>query len=121
VGAVGAKVLFKRFLRKAVEGERCHGALETRSGRPHGQWEQHQPVKSSPSTQINRLLIHLLPFACVLGLELGGDRRNTSTERARKVNSCPPPHRQFSTELQAGKVTQELRPEESFKNGNDIK
>src|SRR2546425_992469 len=31
VGAVGTKVLFKRFLRKAVEGERCHGALETRS------------------------------------------------------------------------------------------
>ena len=26
---------------------------------PHGQSGQHQPVKSSPSTQINRLLIHL--------------------------------------------------------------
>ncbi len=24
-----------------------------------GQWEQHQPVKSSPSTQIKRLFIHL--------------------------------------------------------------
>src|SRR5438132_9833299 len=26
---------------------------------PHGQSGQHQPVKSSPSTQINRLFIHL--------------------------------------------------------------
>ncbi len=24
-----------------------------------GQWEQHQPVRSSPSTQIKRLFIHL--------------------------------------------------------------
>ena len=32
---------------------------------PQGQWEQDQPVKSSPSSQIKRLLMHLLPFACV--------------------------------------------------------
>jgi hypothetical protein len=32
------------------------------------QWEQHQAVKSSPSTLIKRLLIHLLPFAA-FGIE----------------------------------------------------
>src|SRR5207244_7813552 len=32
---------------------------------PHGQSGQHQPVKSSPSTQINRLLIHLPRLRCV--------------------------------------------------------
>jgi len=40
---------------------------------PHGQWEQDQPVKSSCSTQIKRLLIHLLPFA----FGIGARRRRT--------------------------------------------
>ena len=37
---------------------------------PHGQREQHQPVKSSPSIQISSLFIHL-PLRACLGLELG--------------------------------------------------
>src|SRR2546425_1121995 len=76
-------MLFKRFLRKAVEGERGDGALEPRGAvRPHGQWEQHQPVKSSPSTQIKCLFIH--HYFCVrLGLELGGDGRNTEIKSER--------------------------------------
>src|SRR4029077_19733411 len=36
---------------------------------PHVQWEQHQPLKSSPSIQIRCLFISA--FARVLGLELG--------------------------------------------------
>jgi hypothetical protein len=40
-----------------------------------GQWEQHQPVKSSPSTLIKRLFIQ--PYLCVrLGFELGRDGWN---------------------------------------------
>ncbi len=30
-----------------------------------GQWEQHQPVKSSPSTRIKRFFIHLYLLLCV--------------------------------------------------------
>ena len=56
---------------------------------PQVQWEQHQPVKSSPSTQIKRLFMHL-PFACVWEFELGHGGWNTSMHRAWKVNSCPP-------------------------------
>jgi hypothetical protein len=55
-----------------------------------GQWEQHQPVKSSPSTLIKRLFIQ--PYLCVrLGFELGRDGWNNINKRARKVNSCPSP------------------------------
>jgi hypothetical protein len=35
---------------------------------PHVQWEQHQPLKSSPSTRIKRLFMHL-PLRA--GFELG--------------------------------------------------
>ena len=38
---------------------------------PQVQWEQHQPVKSSPSTQIKRLFIHPYLFACVCDLSSG--------------------------------------------------
>ena len=55
---VGAIVFLKSILRRAVKCERGHDAFEARSGRvmSQGQWEQHQPVKSSPSTQTKRLL-----------------------------------------------------------------
>src|SRR5438552_8069823 len=57
---------------------------------PHVQWEQHQPVKSSPSTQIKRLFIHL-PFVRAFWDSCSDAAgRNTSTDRARKVDSCPP-------------------------------
>ena len=46
---------------------------------PHGQWEQDQPAKSSSSTQIKRLLIHLLPFAFGIGARR---RRTEHIERA---------------------------------------
>ncbi|PYX11067.1 MAG: hypothetical protein DMG88_00290 [Acidobacteria bacterium] len=45
---------------------------------PQGQLEQHQPVKSSPSIQINRLFIHLPLFMLASGLELGRRGWNTS-------------------------------------------
>src|ERR1019366_7482934 len=51
---------------------------------PQGQWEQDQPVKSSPSSQIKRLLMHLLPFACVLDLSsaaTGGTHRESERGR----------------------------------------
>jgi hypothetical protein len=55
------------------------------------QWEQHQPVKSSPSIQIKRLFIHHhLSLFVRSGFGLGRGGRNTTTDRARKVNSCPP-------------------------------
>jgi len=38
---------------------------------PQVQWEQHQPVKSSPSTQIKHSLLRHLPFVRALGFELG--------------------------------------------------
>src|SRR5712692_6577845 len=61
---------------------------------PQGQREQHQPVKSSPSTHIMRLLIHPLPMRA-LGLEqalpLGATGGTQKSGRARKVNSCPSP------------------------------
>jgi hypothetical protein len=57
-----------------------------------GQWEQHQPVKSSPSTLIKRLFIHpYLSFASVRDSSSGATGGTTSIERARKVNSCPSP------------------------------
>jgi len=56
-----------------------------------GQWEQHQPVKSSPSTRIKRLFIHLYLLLCVWDSSSGATGGTTSIERARKVNSCPSP------------------------------
>src|SRR3989475_2263283 len=50
---------------------------------PHGQSGQHQPVKSSPSTQINRLFIHL-PLLLASGLELGRRGVEHINERARE-------------------------------------
>jgi hypothetical protein len=50
---------------------------------PHGQWEQHRPVKSSSSTQIKRFLIHLLPFAYVwdwISGATGGTHQEASAE-----------------------------------------
>jgi hypothetical protein len=55
---------------------------------PQVQWEQHQPVKSSPSTQIKRLLIHLPLRLWNFGRGRGGGIQQR-VER-RKVNSCPP-------------------------------
>jgi len=41
-----------------------------------GQWEQHQPVKSSPSTLIKRLSMTSLTSCVRLGFELGRDGWN---------------------------------------------
>jgi hypothetical protein len=53
---------------------------------PHEQWEQHQRVKSSHSTQIKRLFIHL-PFIVRLGFELGhgGTETHQCIERGREL------------------------------------
>jgi hypothetical protein len=82
-------VFLKVLLRKAVERERRNGAFETWSGKaPHA-------PRAAPAgelvavDQIKRLLIYLYLFACVWDFELGRDGWNTSTERARKVISCP--------------------------------
>ena len=58
---------------------------------PQGQWEQHQPVKSSPSTQIKRLFIHLSIHA--LGFEqvlpLGGDEAEQMKRSSSESFSIP--------------------------------
>jgi len=55
-----------------------------------GQWEQHQAVKSSPSTLIKRLCMH--PCLCVrLGFKLGRDGWNNINRASAEVNSCPSP------------------------------
>jgi len=58
---------------------------------PHVQPAQHQPLKSSPSTQIKRFFIHLpLRAFWILDSSSGAAGRKTSMHRARKVNSCQP-------------------------------
>ena len=55
---------------------------------PHVQREQHQPLKSSPSTQIKRLFIHRL---CVrFGFELGYGGAEDINASSEKGNSCLP-------------------------------
>src|SRR6266480_6782617 len=49
---------------------------------PHGQSGQHQPVKSSPSTQINRLFIHLPRLWLHWDLSSGGEGGTHQSERA---------------------------------------
>ena len=50
---------------------------------PQLQWEQHQPLKSSPSIQIKRLSIHhYLIYSCVREFELGRGGRNTIASSA---------------------------------------
>jgi hypothetical protein len=55
---------------------------------PHVQREQHQPLKSSPSTRIKRLFIHLplRAFGILAWARRGGRHHASSAE----VNSCPP-------------------------------
>jgi hypothetical protein len=68
---------------------------------PHGQWEQHQPVKSSPSTQIKRLFIQLYLFAVFLGFKLGhGGRKHSNGSSAE--GELLPASGVFSTELAVG-------------------
>jgi hypothetical protein len=52
-----AGVLIKALLRHAIEGKRGDGALSRGATTPHGQREQHQPVKFSSSAQIMCLVI----------------------------------------------------------------
>jgi hypothetical protein len=67
---------------------------------PHGQWEQHQPVKSSPSIQIKRLFIQLYLFSVFLGFKLGHGGRNSSGSSAE--GELLPASGVFSTELAVG-------------------
>ena len=67
-----------------------------------GQWEQHQPVKSSPSTQIKRLFIH--PYFCVrLGFELGRDGRNNINRASAEGELLPVATSNFPQSLREAK------------------
>jgi len=88
-----AGVLVKALLRHAIEGERGDGALQAW---PHGQWEQHQPVKFSSSAQIMCRIIGTsglwtsaegrLPREARTAVNRGND-----TDFERDVNSCLSP------------------------------
>ena len=85
-----ALVLFKRLLDEAVEGECSYSAIEMRGG------DAPRAVGAAPAGEVvafdpDQTFIHTpLPFCVCLGFELGRGGRNTATDRARKVNSCPP-------------------------------
>jgi hypothetical protein len=89
VGAGGAVVLLKCFLRNTIEDERVNGAVTVWSG--DAPWA----MGAGPTGEVvifepDQAFTHASPAFCVrLGLKLGGDGWNTSRERARKVNSCP--------------------------------
>ena len=74
---------------------------------PQVQWEQPQPVNSSPSTQIKRLFIHL-PQSMHLEFELGrgeAEHINASSAEGELL-----PWRIFSPESPRNQVTNVLRP-----------
>src|SRR5438552_3982211 len=88
--AVIASVLFKTFLRSAVEGECGDGAVEM--------WDSNAPgaVGTAPAGEVisfdpDQTFVHTSTFCVRLGFELGRGEGNTSMHRARKVDSCPPP------------------------------
>ena len=87
--AACAVVFLKVLLRKAVERERRNGAFETWSGKaPHA--PRAAPAGELVAVDPDQAFTHTsLPFCVRLGFELGRDGWNTSTERARKVTSCP--------------------------------
>jgi hypothetical protein len=58
---------------------------------PQSQLEQHQPLKSSASTQIKRLFIRL-PLYTGVGIGTRGRRVDFRKESTREVSSCPLPH-----------------------------
>ena len=72
---------------------------------PQVQWEQHHPVKSSPSIQIKRLSMNT-PFAC-LCLQLSSELDWFSINRRARI---PLSRRVFSTDSPARQVTKGLRP-----------
>jgi hypothetical protein len=57
---------------------------------PQVQWEQHHPVKSSPSTQIKCLFIHLPFCACVWDSSLGAAGGIHFCIEGRRVDFSPP-------------------------------
>jgi hypothetical protein len=84
VGAGGAVVLLKSFLRQAVEGERGNGAVTTWSGDAPG------AMGAGPTGEVvlfdpDQAFIHTSPaFYVRLGLKLGGDgRTHRESERER--------------------------------------
>lgn len=80
--------------------------------KPHGQREQHQPVKFSSSAQIMCLFIAIpIPAFPCTGFPTGGEGRTTRHWRigARKLNQCPR-RRECATESPEVKVTNVLRP-----------
>ncbi len=89
VGVGGAVVLLKSFLRNTIVGERGNGGVTTWSGDAPG------AMGAGPTGEVvpfdpDQAFTHTSPAFCVrLGLKLGDDARNTSRERAGKVNSCP--------------------------------
>jgi len=76
---------------------------------PQGQREQHQPVKSSPSTNIMRLLIHL-PLAFVWDSSSGAavEHNNASSAEGELL----PAEVYFAWNCNPAKVTKGLRPRE---------
>jgi hypothetical protein len=79
---------------------------------PHGQREQHQPVKCSSSAQIMCLFIAIpIPAFQCTGVPTGGEGRTTRHWRigARKLNQRPR-RRECATETREVKVTNVLRP-----------
>jgi len=84
-------VLFKTFLRSAVEGERGDGAFEMRGGDAPGAVGATPAGESIAFDPDQAFVTHTSTLLCLrLGFELGRGGRNTSMHRARKVNSCPP-------------------------------
>ena len=82
-------VVLEVLLRNTIEGERGNGVVTTWSGDAPG------AMGAGPTGEVvpfepDQAFTHASPAFCVrFGFKLGGDGRNTSRERARKVNSCP--------------------------------
>ena len=109
MGAGGAVVLLKSFLRNTIEDERVNGAVTTWSG--DAPWA----MGAGPTGEVvifepDQAFTHASPVFCVrLGLKLGGNGRNTSRASA-EGELLPRRWRLFSTELRTREVTKVSRP-----------
>jgi hypothetical protein len=88
--AVVTPVLFKIFLRGAVEGKRGYRAVEMRC------CDTPSAVGTAPTGELvlfdpDQVFVHASTFLCMrVGFELGRGGRDTLLDRARRVDSCPP-------------------------------